>query len=703
MAQKKKSPSFFQYIILGLIIMSVLGWFFASEQGVPIKTSEGLTLLAKADIKTATVEDNNQKVMLELVEPYTNEYDQTSRNVYFLYTFPQGGLVAQALQTADIKEGYDSIVPQENFLTSLIQTLIPIAIMLVLFYFIMSSMNGSGNPMQFARSKSKLGTKEIPKVKFDDVKGEDEAVEELQEVKDFLTNNKKYLALGAKIPRGVLLYGPPGNGKTLLAKAVAGEAHVPFFSMSGSDFVEMFVGVGASRVRNLFEQAKASSPSIIFIDEIDAVGRHRGSGLGGGHDEREQTLNQLLVEMDGFSSKNNVILIAATNRPDILDPALLRPGRFDRQVSVVAPDMKGRLGILQVHSKGKPLAQNVDLQHVAKRTPGFSGADLANIMNEAALLTARVNKNVITMDEIDESIDRVMAGPQRKSMKSNQNELRNTAYHEGGHALVAAALNYTDPVTKVTILPRGQALGYTAVMPEDDKYSVTRNELLDEIAYAMGGRVAEEVVFHDPTTGASNDIEKATKVAYDMVTIYGMTEDLGAVKIGSHSSEPIYGHYDENKNYSEKTAEQIDKQVHQIIETAHDEAYQIIMKNRAVLDHLVTELLKKETLLEPELNEIFKDLIKPPKRKVWLSNKKRPVSEEPPVDFPKNNRPPTPPFPGTPPNQNNGQPFPPTSQGPQPQFPGNQNMPPNPNVNPQQPPFNPNNQPPQGPNSPTQQ
>ena len=388
----------------------------------------------------------------------------------------------------------------------------------------MGQMQGGGSRvMNFGKSRAKLVNKDMPKVTFADVAGADEAVEELQEIKEFLAEPAKFQAVGAKIPKGVLLYGQPGTGKTLLARAVAGEAGVPFYSISGSDFVEMFVGVGASRVRDLFEQAKANAPAIIFVDEIDAVGRHRGAGLGGGHDEREQTLNQLLVEMDGFDVKTNVILIAATNRPDILDPALLRPGRFDRQIAVDAPDMQGRYRILQVHAKGKPMAPSVDLLAVARRTPGFTGADLANVLNEAALLTARAGARVIDNQALDEAIDRVVAGPQKRTRIMNDKEKKITAYHEGGHALVAAALRHTDPVTKVTILPRGRALGYTMVMPTDDKYSTTRNEMLDQLAYALGGRVAEELVFHDPTTGAANDIEKATGLARAMVTQFGMS------------------------------------------------------------------------------------------------------------------------------------------------------------------------------------
>ncbi|HEY0375042.1 MAG TPA: ATP-dependent zinc metalloprotease FtsH, partial [Amnibacterium sp.] len=462
-----------------------------------------------------------------------------------------------------------------------------------------------------------------------------EAIEELGEIKDFLKEPAKFQAVGARIPKGVLLYGPPGTGKTLLARAVAGEAGVPFYSISGSDFVEMFVGVGASRVRDLFDQAKQNAPAIIFVDEIDAVGRHRGAGLGGGHDEREQTLNQLLVEMDGFDVKTNVILIAATNRPDILDPALLRPGRFDRQIGVDAPDLNGRRQILTVHSKGKPLAAGVDLEVLARKTPGFTGADLANVLNEAALLTARSNAQLIDNRALDEAVDRVIAGPQRRSRVMKDQEKLITAYHEGGHALVAAALNHTDPVTKVTILPRGRALGYTMVLPLEDKYSITRNELLDQLAYAMGGRVSEEIVFHDPTSGASNDIEKATETARRMVTEFGMSAAIGSVKLGASSGEMFLGRdMGHGRDYSDELAQQVDKEVRTLIESAHDEAYQLIVANRPVLDRLATALLEKETLDQHELAEIFKDLTKLPPRPQWLSSDKRPVSDLPAVAIP---------------------------------------------------------------------
>jgi cell division protease FtsH len=457
-------------------------------------------------------------------------------------------------------------------------------------------------------------------VKFEDVAGVDEAVEELREIEEFLENPAKFQAVGAKIPKGVLLYGPPGTGKTLLARAVAGEAGVPFFSISGSDFVEMFVGVGASRVRDLFEQAKKNSPAIIFVDEIDAVGRHRGAGLGGGHDEREQTLNQMLVEMDGFDARTNVIMIAATNRPDILDPALLRPGRFDRQVGVDAPDLKGRHKVLDVHAKGKPIAPDVNLEAIARRTPGFTGADLANVLNEAALLTARREKQQIGSSEVDEAIDRVIAGPQRRTRVMNDHDKRVTAYHEGGHALVAAAMNHTDPVTKVTILPRGRALGYTMVMPQEDRYSKTRNQLLDNLAYSMGGRIAEELVFGDPSTGASNDISQATEIARQMVTEFGMSTKVGSVRLAGSSGEVFLGRdMGHGREYSEQVASVVDQEVRGLMDNALAEATTALSQNRALLDALALELLDKETLGEVELAEIFKDVVKIAPRGDWLS------------------------------------------------------------------------------------
>jgi cell division protease FtsH len=577
--------------------------------------------------------DGEQRVDLSLKKAYKKK----GKLVQFYYVAPQGEEVVKAIKDAKPEEGFNSEVPKQSWWASLLMTLIPMALIIGLFWWVMVQMQGGGKggPLAFGKSRAKLVSKESPQVTFKDVAGVDEAVEELQEIKEFLEEPAKFQAVGAKIPKGVLLYGPPGTGKTLLARAVAGEAGVPFYSISGSDFVEMYVGVGASRVRNLFEQAKANSPAIVFVDEIDAVGRHRGAGLGGGHDEREQTLNQLLVEMDGFDAQTSVILIAATNRPDILDPALMRPGRFDRQVAVDAPDQVGREAILKVHAEGKPMSPDVDLALVAKRTPGFTGADLANVLNEAALLTARENREQISNQALDEAVDRVVAGPQRSSLIMTEAEKQNTAYHEGGHAVVAAALRNTDPVTKVTILPRGRALGYTMVMPTRDKHSVTRNELLDQLAYAMGGRVAEELVFHDPTTGASNDIEKATATARKMVMEYGMSADLGSVRYGQAEGEVFLGRdYGHQRDYSEAIAAQIDGQVRALIENAHTEAWEILGQNRPVLDRLVLELLEKETLGEAQLQEIFRDIVKRPERPVWLSSSERPVSEQGPVAVP---------------------------------------------------------------------
>ncbi len=527
--------------------------------------------------------------------------------------------------------------PQPSLLGSILATLLPFALIVFLFIFLMNQVQGGGGRgiMQFARSKAKLITKDMPKTTFSDVAGCEEAIEELGEIKEFLQEPAKFQAVGAKIPKGVLLYGPPGTGKTLLARAVAGEAGVPFYSISGSDFVEMFVGVGASRVRDLFEQAKENAPAIVFIDEIDAVGRHRGAGMGGGHDEREQTLNQLLVEMDGFDVRGGVILIAATNRPDVLDPALLRPGRFDRQIAVDAPDLNGRKQILEVHSRGKPMSPDIDLLSVARRTPGFTGADLANVLNEAALLTARANQKLLTNESLDEAIDRVIAGPQRRTRLMSEHEILITAYHEGGHALVAAALPGTDPVHKVTILPRGRALGYTMVLPDQDKYSTTRSEILDKLAYMMGGRAAEEMVFHDPTTGASNDIEKATALARAMVTQYGMTERLGAIQLGKDTGEPFLGRdMGHSRNYSEDVAAIVDEEVKKLLANAHQEAFDILVENRDVLDALVLALLDKETLDKEQVAEIFLPLRRRSNRPAWTGSPDRIPSTIPPIEIP---------------------------------------------------------------------
>ncbi|WP_431797291.1 ATP-dependent zinc metalloprotease FtsH [Microbacterium kunmingense] len=618
------------FLIVGFSLISSLG---GAKQ---ISTQEGLELLDGGTVTEVLNTDGDQRVDLTLAEPY-----EGATEVQFYYVQARAEEVVNAINAANPEDGFNDSVPQPSWFDGFLSLMIPLLLLGLLFWFLLSSAQGGGSKvMQFGKSRAKLVTKEMPQVTFVDVAGADEAIEEMQEIKDFLKDPAKFQAVGARIPKGVLLYGPPGTGKTLLARAVAGEAGVPFYSISGSDFVEMFVGVGASRVRDLFNQAKENAPAIIFIDEIDAVGRHRGAGMGGGHDEREQTLNQMLVEMDGFDPKANVIVIAATNRPDILDPALLRPGRFDRQIGVDAPDLKGRQKILQVHGRGKPLADSVDLEVVARKTPGFTGADLANVLNEAALLTARSNAQLIDNRALDEAIDRVIAGPQRRTRVMRDKEKLITAYHEGGHALAAAAMNHTDPVTKVTILPRGKALGYTMVLPLDDKYSVTRNELQDQLTYAMGGRVAEEIVFHDPTTGASNDIEKATSIARKMVTEYGMTTQVGPVKLGQSSGEVFMGRdMGHGRDFSERIAERVDAEVRALIEQAHNEAYEVINANRDVLDKLALALLEKETLDHIELAEIFADVTKLPPRPQWLSSSDRPVSTLPPVEVPRRAQP----------------------------------------------------------------
>jgi cell division protease FtsH len=495
-------------------------------------------------------------------------------------------------------------------LWGLLQILLPAVLIIGALLWIMNRSQGAGGRvMQFGRSRHKTVSKDQPKTSFSDVAGLDEAVEELQEVKDYLQHPGKFQAMGAKIPRGVLLFGPPGTGKTLLARAVAGEAGVPFFSISGSDFVEMFVGIGAARVRDLFEQAKAAAPAIVFIDEIDAVGRQRGAGVGGGHDEREQTLNQLLSEMDGFDQRSTVILMAASNRPDILDPALLRPGRFDRQVVVDRPDLQGRRAILRVHARGKPFAADVDLDLLARRTPGFTGADLANVINEAALLAARRSKKAITSSEVEEAVDRVMAGPERKSRIMDEQERRIIAYHEGGHALVAHVLPNTDEVHKITVIPRGRALGYTLTLPEQDRFLMTREQMRDELAMLMGGRVAEEIIANDITTGAANDIERATKVARQMVTEYGMSDSIGPRTLGQKQGEVFLGRdITAQPEYSDAVAFEIDQEVRLLIDEAHDVALEILTEHRAKLDRLAELLVANETLDRDEVTRFFADV-----------------------------------------------------------------------------------------------
>jgi len=634
MKLKRISRGPFLYILLGLLALTLLtGNLRGDGEYTEVDTASVLAAIDAGQI-AATEEQpvevlaNEQEVRLRLDDSAAIE-GETQVKASFLPD--QGVQITDALREGEIP--FDVQVNNQSLFVSILISFLPILLILGLLFFFMNQMQGGGNRvMQFGKSKAKLVSKDTPKTTFADVAGADEALEELAEIKEFLQEPSKFQSVGAKIPKGVLLYGPPGTGKTLLARAVAGEAGVPFYSISGSDFVEMFVGVGASRVRDLFEQAKNNAPAIIFIDEIDAVGRHRGAGMGGGHDEREQTLNQMLVEMDGFDVQGGVILIAATNRPDILDPALLRPGRFDRQISVDRPDMQGRRQILEVHAKGKPVAPGLDLEVIARRTPGFTGADLANVLNEGALLTARNGGKLIDLATLEEAIDRVMAGPQRRTRLMSDKEKKVTAYHEAGHALVAHALPNTDPVHKITILPRGRALGYTMVLPTEDKYSQTRAELLDQLAYAMGGRAAEELVFHDPTTGASNDIEKATATARAMVTQYGMSERLGAVKFGQESGEVFMGRdMGHGRDYSEEVAAQVDSEVRALVENAHHEAWEILVEYRDVLDDLVLKLLDKETLDKQEVLEIFAPVAKRPERDHPTGNGRRPLSTRPPV------------------------------------------------------------------------
>ncbi|MDQ4052782.1 MAG: ATP-dependent zinc metalloprotease FtsH [Actinomycetota bacterium] len=624
------------------IAVAVVGVLLALQYLAPgggydeVDTSQMEQYITEGQVKEITFIDGDQQIQATLDKGVRDGGSEVMTH-YIKGQAPRLLDMVDAQVAKGTIEKSNSENPQPSVLGTILATLLPFALIILLFLFLMNQVQGGGGRgvMQFAKSKAKLISKDMPKTTFADVAGVNEAIEELGEIKEFLQEPAKFQAVGAKIPKGVLLYGPPGTGKTLLARAVAGEAGVPFYSISGSDFVEMFVGVGASRVRDLFEQAKENAPAIVFIDEIDAVGRHRGAGMGGGHDEREQTLNQLLVEMDGFDVRGGVILIAATNRPDVLDPALLRPGRFDRQIGVDAPDLAGRKKILEVHSRGKPMSADIDLMSYARRTPGFTGADLANVLNEAALLTARNNQKVITNRSLDEAIDRVIAGPQRSSRLMSEKEKLITAYHEGGHALVAAALPGTDPVHKITILPRGRALGYTMVLPDEDKYSQTRSEMLDQLAYMMGGRAAEEMVFHDPTTGAGNDIDKATSLARAMVTQYGMTDRLGAIKLGDANSEPFLGRdMGHQRNYSEDVAAMIDDETKKFLSAAHQEAFDILEENRDVLDALVLALLDRETLDKAEVAEIFAPLRRRPERPAWTGSPHRNPSEIPPVEIP---------------------------------------------------------------------
>jgi cell division protease FtsH len=593
-------------VVLSFAMVSGLSGASDPEQ---ITYGEFLAKLEAGEVSTAEDFVRSNRFEGELTDGtgYTVNYNPALNATELERAFSESGVEAREVDTEP-----------GNIFVSLLVNLIPFVLIFVLFFFLMSQMQGGGNRvMSFGKSKAKVISKDSPKVTFADVAGADEAVEELREIKDFLENPAKFQAMGAKIPKGVLLFGPPGTGKTLLARAVAGEAGAPFFSISGSDFVEMFVGVGASRVRDLFEQAKANAPAIIFMDEIDAVGRHRGAGMGGGHDEREQTLNQLLVEMDGFDVKTGVILIAATNRPDILDPALLRPGRFDRQIVVDRPDLVGRQAILKVHSRGKPLGPDADLDVIARRTPGFTGADLANLVNEAALLSARKGFKEISMAALEDAIDRVIAGPERKTRLMGEKEKNIIAYHEGGHTIVGHALPHADPVHKVSIIPRGRALGWTLTLPTEDKYLVSRGELIDQLAMMLGGRVAEELTIGDFTTGASDDISRATATAKDMVTQYGMSAKLGPMTFGQKDSQPFLGkEFGHSPDYSGEVAVEIDREVRALIDEAHDEALEILVANREILEELADALMEKETVEKSELAALLGKVTSRPSRKI---------------------------------------------------------------------------------------
>ena len=617
------------WILAAILVYFTVSVLFDDTRGyTQVDTSVALSQIDSGNVKSALVEDSNQRLRLTLSTAV-----QGNLQIITQYPAQTGGTIVEKLENAPNKPSFDTTVHQDSFLVQILIFVIPLGIVLLVLFWMMNNAQGGGNRvMSFGKSKAKQLNKDMPKTTFGDVAGADEAVEELYEIKDFLQNPGRYQALGAKIPKGVLLYGPPGTGKTLLARAVAGEAGVPFYTISGSDFVEMFVGVGASRVRDLFEQAKQNSPCIIFVDEIDAVGRQRGAGLGGGHDEREQTLNQLLVEMDGFDARGGIILIAATNRPDILDPALLRPGRFDRQIPVGAPDMAGRRKVLEVHSKGKPLGPDVDLGGLAKRTVGMTGADLANVVNEGALLTARENGTLITAAALEEAVDRVVGGPRRKGKIISEMEKKITAYHEGGHALAAWAMPDLEPVYKLTILPRGRTGGHALVVPEDDKGLMTRSEMIARLVFAMGGRSAEELVFHEPTTGASSDIDQATKIARAMVTEYGMSARLGAVRYGQEQGDPFLGRsMGTQPDYSLEVAHEIDEEVRALIEAAHTEAWEILNTYRDILDELVFELLEKETLTRTDLERIFGQVEKRPRITAFNDFGGRTPSDKPPI------------------------------------------------------------------------
>jgi cell division protease FtsH len=598
---------FFKSAAFPILIVVVLAFFAQKlispgDSGPKYTYGDFVTQLNAGQVKKVTLKNKDNSIAVELKDG-NKRYDTG-------FTDADGDVLTNKLQVAKAEgkiENYDVESRHSNGWLSLLTYVLPFLIFIGFWIFLMNQVQGGGSKvMSFGKSRAKRLSVDSPKITFRDVAGVDEAVEELHEIKEFLENPKKFQALGARIPKGVLLYGPPGTGKTLLARAVAGEAGVPFFSISGSDFVEMFVGVGASRVRDLFEQAKQNSPCIIFMDEIDAVGRHRGAGLGGGHDEREQTLNQLLVEMDGFEMKDNIILIAATNRPDILDPALLRPGRFDRQIVVDRPDRGGRKKILEVHTRGKPLAKVIDLDTLAGQTPGFTGADLSNLVNEAALLSARNGKREITQVELEEGIMRVIAGPEKKTRVMSEKERLITAYHEMGHAIVGHFLEHSDPVHKVSIISRGQALGYTISMPTEDRFLTTRAELTDTMAMTLGGRAAEEIVFGEITTGASNDLEKVTATAKQMVMRFGMSEKLGPRVFGHDHGQPFLGReFSSEPDYSDEIAREIDDEIRRIVEAAHQRAKDILTEHREHLGTISEILVKRETIESEEFQALL--------------------------------------------------------------------------------------------------
>ena len=590
---------FFKNVLFYLLIIMVIIWMFdlygeKNSKPADISYTSFMQHVQQDEIKQVTIVDNVISGKLKDGKEFSTVAPNDSKLVEKLEA-----------KKVDIKA---ELPPQPPWWMSILSSILPMLIIVGLWFMLMNQGGaGGGKVMNFGKSRARRYDEEKLKITFKDVAGADEAKQELEEVVEFLKHPQKYNDLGAKIPKGVLLYGPPGTGKTLLAKAVAGEAGVPFFSISGSDFVEMFVGVGASRVRDLFDQAKKSAPCIVFIDEIDAVGRQRGAGLGGGHDEREQTLNQLLVEMDGFSANEGIIMIAATNRPDILDPALLRPGRFDRQIVVDRPDIKGRTEILKVHVKGKPIGQDVNLDVIAQRTPGFTGADLSNLVNEAALLTARKDKKAINMPEMEEAAERVIMGPERKSRVISDKEKRLTAYHEGGHTIVGMLLEHTDPVHKVTIIPRGRAGGYTLSLPKEDKYYATRSEMLDELKVLLGGRVAEALVLKEISSGASNDLQRATQLARQMICEYGMSENIGPVTFGHRQDQVFLGRdIARDKDYSEEVAAEIDKKVRSFMEDAYAATEKLLSDNIDKLHVIAKALMEKETLEEEEINQLVK-------------------------------------------------------------------------------------------------